>query len=214
MENNTQNPAEQPQTQPTTPPSEPAPKKSNTGLIIGIVIGAVVLFVVLPIVFLWMIFTGVFNLGTAMVRDSSDIIEELERLSEDPNIQEFINDSNVVAATWNCASGTGSENDRDNFSTTVELNKDMTFRYGPYGDLTNNHFSGTYTFEDEHKQTQNGDYKYYMVKFNTSEFMEDGEVQELKSLSDMEMGITESDEGRGAITIFVSSYNMYYCYDY
>ncbi len=213
MENNSQNSAEQPQTQPTTP-AAPAPKKTNTGLIIGIVIGAVVLFVILPMVFLWMIFSGVLNIGMARYRDTRDIIEELEKVGESLEIEEKVEDENKVAAVWNCASGTGSADDREKFKTTVELNKDMTFRYGPYGDLANNHFSGTYTFEDEHKQTQNGDYKYYMVKFNTTEFMEDGEVQELKNLSDMEMGITKTDEGRGAITIFVASYNMYYCYDY
>lgn len=213
MENNTQNPTEQPQAQPTTP-AAPEPKKSNIGLIIGIVVGAVVLFVVLPIVFLWMIFSGILSLSTASYRDSDAYIDQMEKMGEALEKEGLIKSENKVAGIWNCANGTGSADDREKFSTTIELNNDMTFRYGPYGDLANNHFKGTYSFEDEQKQTNDGSYKYYMVKFDTTEFMKEGEVQDLNNLSDMEIGITENDEGRSAITIFVSSYNMYYCYDY
>ena len=122
---------------------------------------------------------------------------------------------NPVSGTWNCASGTGSTNDRNNFKTTLELKPDMTFRYGQYGDLSNNHYGGTYTYKDEDKQTADGSYKYYMLSFDADEYILDGVDTDASkvSLTDMEMGITETSSGKQAITIFVSSYNMYYCYN-
>ena len=54
-----------------------------------------------------------------------------------------------------------------------------------------------------------------MVTFESDEFMTDGVVQDQQNnLSEMEMGITKTKDGKQAITIFTSSYNMYYCYDY
>ncbi len=91
----------------------------------------------------------------------------------------------------------------------------MTFRYGQYRSLKDNHFSGTYTVEDEHKTNGDESYHYYMVTFDADEFMVDGEIQdEETNLSQLEMGITKTDEGQQAIFYFVSSSNMYYCYDY
>ena len=65
------------------------------------------------------------------------------------------------------------------------------------------------------KQVFNGSYKYYMLSFDADEYILDGvdaDASEV-SLTDMEMGITETSSGKQAITIFVSSYNMYYCYN-
>jgi len=219
MDNNTNNPQGQAtqSAQPVQPtqqpaqPAQPAPKKSNTGLIIGIVVGVIVLLIGLMMVFFWMFLNGAINLGLEMADEFGQSVEDIHK-----EIEEKEESTNVVAATWNCISGTGGNEKTDDmkFSTTLELNKDMTFRYGPYGDLGNNHFSGTYNFEDEHKQNPSGDYSYYMVKYNTDEYKVDGEVQPLNRLSDMEMGITKQTDGRGAITIFTSTNNMYYCYDY
>ena len=199
-----------PPVQPTVPTPAPAPvepKKKNTGLIIGLVMLAIVIFVVLPCVGFFLIFNGIFQLATSDETQQviEDIGKEIERTNSD----------NYVAGIWNCAAGTGSEKDRENYSTTLELNEDMTFRYGPYGDLKNNHYKGTYTFKDEDKKNGSGDYSYYMVTFKSDEFMTDGVVQDQQNnLSEMEMGITKTKDGKQAITIFTSSYNMYYCYDY
>ena len=220
MDNNTNNPTpETSQAQPTQPtpaqpttPGQPEPKKSNVGLIIGIVVGVVVLFIGLLLFFFGMFLNGAIDLGMDAVDEIDRIIEETEK----ENQKDKKESANVVAATWNCISGTGGSEKTDDmtFNTTLELNEDMTFRYGPYGDLGNNHFSGKYTYTDERKKIASGDYSYYMVEFVTDEYKVDGEVQELNNLSDMEMGITQQTDGRGAITIFVSSNNMYYCYDY
>lgn len=145
---------------------------------------------------------SLFGAGTEIVKS---VVDEIERTT----------DENYVAGTWNCANGTGSTNDRNNLTTTLKLNKDMTFSYGPYGDLSNNHYSGTYTFKDEDKKNGDGKYSYYMVDFNTNEFILDGVKQDLdgKGISQAEMGITKTDEGKQGILMFVSTYNMYYCYN-
>ena len=204
----------------TTPTGEPMPApavpytlnekpQKNTGLIIGIVVA-----IVAPILILAAIVCAIFlsaetniSTGGGGFQDIiDDLYDEIDRAST----------NNYVAGVWNCAPGTGSENDHDNFTTTLELNNDMTFRYGKYGDLRNNHYGGTYTFEDEHKQNNSGDYNYYMLTFDTDEMLLEGEEQDVSdvNLSQLEMGITRTSEGKSAITIFVSTYNMYYCYTY
>ena len=54
-----------------------------------------------------------------------------------------------------------------------------------------------------------------MLSFDADEYILDGVDADASkvSLTDMEMGITETSSGKQAITIFVSSYNMYYCYN-
>ena len=53
-----------------------------------------------------------------------------------------------------------------------------------------------------------------MINFDTDEMIVDGEEEDIdgRGLSQMEMGITKTSDGKQAITMFVSSYNMYYCY--
>ncbi len=205
MENNTTNTTPTPTTSAPAPGTE-APKKSNTGAIIAIVLIAIFVVVVLPCIFIGMIFFGAFKIADSI---GSEVIEQIGQEIERNESE------NYVAGVWNCAKGTGSENDRDNFYTTIELNGDLTFQYGPYGDLAKNHYKGIYTFEDEEKKNESGDYSYYMIHFKTDEFLLDGVKQtENDKLSDMEIGITKVADGKQAITIFTSSYNMYYCYDY
>lgn len=185
-----------------TAPQAPAKKKNNTALIVVLVC----VFVALPIISVIAVFAIIGNYLASHPELAQKIEDEIDRQTS----------SNYVAGTWDCANGTGSKNDRDNYSVTLELNNDMTFRYGKYGDLKKNHYGGTYTFKDEDKQTKDGNYNYYMVDFDTNELIVDGEEQELtsgKRLSQMEMGITKTSNGKEAIIIFVSSYNMYYCYN-
>lgn len=221
-------PAPQPTPTPVTQPIDmatvqnpaaataPAPqqKKSHTGLIIAIVF--IVLFG-LPI--LGFILFTVIIFGIASTLDESDIqeientINEIQEEEEKP----AVNVKNVVAGTWNCVNGAIGTNDPTKFYTTIKLNKDMTFEYGLYGSLMNNHFSGTYTYEDEHKKNNSGDFSYYMVSFDTEEVYVDGEEKDIETtggLSDMEIGITTGEDGKEAITMFTSSNNMYYCYEY
>lgn len=209
-----QNPA----TAATTAAPAPEKKKSHTGLII-----AIVLIVVLGLPILGFIIFTVFIVGLASTLDEGDIqeientINEIQEETEEGTKKPTNNVKNVVAGDWNCVNGATGTNDPTKFYTTIKLNKDMTFKYGPYGDLEDNHFSGTYTYEDEHKENNSGEYSYYIVFFDTEEGVVEGKKQTIdtsNSLSDMEIGIAEGDDGKEAITIFTSSGNMYYCYDY
>jgi hypothetical protein len=199
------------------PAPQPA-KKSHTGLIIAIVIIALL---VLPIIGL--IIFGVLLVGVASTLDEDDIseiestINEIQEETEDDTKKPTTNVENVVAGKWSCVNGATRLSNPTNFYTTLLLEDDMTFTYGLYGSLMSNNFTGTYTFEDEHKQNNSGDYNYYMVKFNTKSGYVDGKKVDLETnggLSDMEIGITKNANGREAITMFTSSNNMYYCYDY
>ena len=101
------------------------------------------------------------------------------------------------------------------YTVTFGQNKEMTFTRNVNG--TDFVMKGTYTYKDENKHTNDYKYNYYMVDFNTDEYISDGEKQDItNTTSQMEMGIAESGNGAGrqAIIIFVSSYNRYYCYDY
>ena len=103
-----------------------------------------------------------------------------------------------IAGMWNCAKGSGDIDNRNNreFFTAFELNDDGTFRYGKYGDLDNNHYAGTYTYIDEGRTGMGGDYRYYDVKFKTSEFVVDGtEQMDYVEKSELEMGVAEKGEG-------------------
>ena len=207
MDNSQPNPIQQQPQQPQTAvPTQPgAPQqKSGTNTVLIVVIVLVVLLFLIPLALVAFVFAGVGSWVSSHPEEAQEFVNELERST----------DENYVAGTWNCAKGTGSSNDRDNYSTTLKLKKDMTFIYGPYGDLTDNHYSGTYTFKDEDKHTADGSYDYYMIDFDTDEAVIDGEdeTDSGKGLSQMEMGITKTKDGKQAITIFTSSYNMYYCY--
>lgn len=201
-------PAPEPQPQPQQP------KNKQSGLVIGIIIGfIVVVAIAAPIILLL----------TSSRTEPSERDKEAEKYvvdnnpGDDPDDNPPTTPENYVAGIWHCAKGSFSANDSKNFYTTIKLNDDMTFVYGPYDDLDNNHFSGTYTFENENKHTSDLSYSYYMVSFSTDEYILKGEKQEdPKNVSKMEMGISESgnNAGRQAITIFTSSYNTYYCYDY
>ena len=121
---------------------------------------------------------------------------------------------NAVVGDWKCKGfdGTGESED---YRTRIQLNSDGTFVYGAYDNLKDNHYAGTYTVTDLEKENFTKDYKYYLVEFGeTTEYIYDGEYQDVtgRQMSKMEMGITNLDDKRGAITIFYSNYNMYYCY--
>lgn len=208
-----QNPA----TAATTAAPAPEKKKSHTGLII-----AIVLIVIFGLPILGFIIFALFIVGLASTLDEGDIQEIENTINEvqeeiDESEKPTVNVKNVVAGDWNCVKGAMGTNDPTKFYATIKLNKDMTFEYGLYDDLEDNHYSGTYTYEDEHKKNNSGEYSYYMVSFDTEEGVIEGEEQIIDTsngLSDMEIGIAEGDDGKEAITIFTSSGNMYYCYDY
>lgn len=119
---------------------------------------------------------------------------------------------NDISGNYNC---TGVDSNKDEYIITLNLKEDNTFLYGPYGRLTDNYAKGTYTYTDEQKTDNSGNYKYYMVelKGNAGEFVVDGEPNDTAFNSKMEFGITSKDNKKQGVIIFTNSYNMYYCYE-
>ncbi len=194
-----------------TPTPQPTPqptKKSHTGLIIAIVLIVLFGLPILGFIIFAIVIVGIIGSYDGGNPEIEDIINGIQ---EDDSVQ------NVVAGKWDCTGGiTTSENGPTKFDVTIKLNKDMTFNYGPYGDLTNNHYSGTYTYNKEQKTDPNDDFIFYMVTLNINEVYIDGEEEELESTDSspkMEIAITDGEDGREAVTIFTASYNMYYCYE-
>lgn len=119
---------------------------------------------------------------------------------------------NDIEGKYNCSAVDG---DSDEYLVTLNLNHDKTFLYGPYNDTDNNHTKGTYTYVDENKTNNSGEYKYYMVTFKgpKEDYIVNGKEQDHDFTSEMEFGITTVDNKRQGVIMFVSSYNMYYCYE-
>lgn len=120
--------------------------------------------------------------------------------------------NNYVAGKYNC---TGVDSNTEKYLVTLHLNKDNTFLYGPYGRITNNYAKGTYTYEDENKTNGSGEYKYFMVTLEgkKEDFVIDGVSSDHDFKSQMEFGVARKDSKKQGIIMFVSTYNMYYCYE-
>lgn len=131
------------------------------------------------------------------------------------NELDYSTSDNYVAGTWNCSKfdGTGTVGE---YTVTMKLNKDNSFVFGEYGDLTNNHAGGTYTFEDETEknETVTNGYKYFIINLNGNEedYIIDGVLQNRIFAGKFEMGITSLNTKKEAILMNYYTYQMYYCY--
>ena len=129
--------------------------------------------------------------------------------------------------TWTCVSydsvNLGSYNyddiksNDDKDLTVLKLNTDKTYQYGPKVDNYKNYYKGTFTYEietDKNNESHNltNGYKFITVKGPVSDFMIDGEKQEVTTQSlDMEMELFREYDYDKALIIFTRSYNMYMC---
>ena len=125
---------------------------------------------------------------------------------------DYLTSKNYVAGNYDCK---GVDSNTDKYLVTLHLNKDKTFIYGPYGDLENNYVKGTYTFEDEHKSNNTGEYQYFMLTMSGSkeDFVANGVPSDQDFNFKMEFGLTKKDGKKQGVIMFLSSYNMYYCYE-
>ena len=125
----------------------------------------------------------------------------------------FTNSSkkDAIAGNYNCKPySSGKEG--SNYIVSLQLNKDKTFIYGPYEELDDNHYKGTYTYEKEDKNANNMDY--YMISFKGTEYMSDGKSYDNHDFNaKMEFAMARGKEKREGVIIFTASYNMYYCYE-
>lgn len=173
-------------------------KKKHGQKIAGIILNSISIFIIVV-----MIIIAIF------VLKSVGFNEFFSRLY---NELDYSSSSNYVAGKYDC---TGVDSNTDKYLITLHLNKDNTFLYGPYGDLENNYVKGTYTYEDEHKTNGSGDYKYFMLTMEGKKenFIVDGTPADHDFSSQMEFGITSQNAKKQGVIMFVSTYNMYYCYE-
>lgn len=121
--------------------------------------------------------------------------------------------SDYMAGKYNCYYYYDQNED---FDIVLELNKDKTFLYGPYEDTKDNYAKGTYTYKVENKETQDGEYKYYLIHLNGEEdgYVVAGEVQDHKFEAEFDMGVKNhiaSGKKKEAVIMFTNTYNTYYC---
>ena len=130
------------------------------------------------------------------------------------NTLDYSSSTNYVAGNYSCKSFSGS-GESDEYIVTFKLNKDNTFIWGKYNDIEDNHFKGTYTFEDEEKTNNSGDYRYFMLNLKVDESIIDGEIQTISSDASIEdeFGITAVNTKKQGIIMNTRTYNMYYCYE-
>jgi len=118
-----------------------------------------------------------------------------------------------VAGKWDCKSFDGS-GPKGDYIVTFDLGYDKKFTWEKYGDGTNNHVKGSYTFEKVDKSNNNTEYKYYKVNLEGDEYINNGQIQTEVYKSQYEMGILDNKDGkRQAVLINPYTYRMYYCYE-
>lgn len=145
----------------------------------------------------------------------SKVLLSPDTLNQLYNELDYSSSDNYVAGTWNCSNfdGAGAE---DDYSVTMKLNKDNTFVFGEYGDLSNNHAGGKYTFEDEKEKNENtsNGYKYFILNMNgnSSDYVVDGVDQNRSFDAKFEIGITSVNTKKQAVLMNYYTYQMYYCY--
>lgn len=128
------------------------------------------------------------------------------------NELDYASSENYVAGKYDCK---GVDSDSDKYLITLNLNENGTFLYGPYENTKNNYAKGTYTYEDEKKTDNTGNYKYFMITLTgpKEDFIQDGVASDHDFKSKLEFGLTNYNGKKQGVIIFTNTYNMYYCYE-
>lgn len=118
----------------------------------------------------------------------------------------------AVAGNYDC---TGTSSNSDTYLITLNLNKDNSFLYGPYGHLSDNYAKGTYTVEKKQKENADPNYNYYSLTMTAPKesYIIDGKPSDHDFSSEAEFAITEEDGKKVGGIIFLSNYKMYFCYE-
>ena len=125
-------------------------------------------------------------------------------IDQDPPVDEI-----PVSGFWDCKSFDGA-GPSDDYVVTFNLKDDYDFSWYKYDDMLNNYVNGKYTYEDLHKTTETGSYKYYKIKLNSKEFVENGIENPKQFTAEYEIGINENENE--AVFLNTETYSMYYCY--
>jgi len=172
----------------------------------GIILNAISIFLSIALVFVYL-FIGI-GIFSAVISDP-EVRKELKNLERD--IDRY-SSTNYVAGEYNCKSFDGSLASGD-YIVRFELDDDMTFMWGKYGDTYKNYVKGTYTFKDLDKKNAAGNYSYYNIKLDGDVFYQDGVKQTEPYESEYEFGITKENGKKQGIIMNTKTYNMYYCYE-
>lgn len=126
---------------------------------------------------------------------------------------DYTGSGNYVVGEYDCK---GTSGKTDEFLVTLHLNEDNTFLYGPYGKLATNYAKGTYTYEDENKTNESGEYKYFMLNMQASKenFIVGGvpEGHDFNARAEFGVGRTDGAKKQGVI-MFLSTRNTYFCFE-
>lgn len=162
-------------------------KKKSSKKTAGIILNAISILIIVVMIVI-----------SVLVLKSSGIFDELL------NIKNPVNGEYVCSYMYD-----------DSNKITLNLNKDGTFSYGPYGNMEKNYVIGNYTYSDLNKTNGSGEYKYYLLDLegDKEDFVVDGVPNENDFSAKMEFGITTKDGKRNGIIMFYSTYNIYYCYE-
>lgn len=182
-----------------TQPVQPK-KSSNTVLIIVVVV--IVVFGVLPLIALLFLGNIVNNFLNSKGGEEfvATVISEIRNSGSGPEQD--------VSGVWNCRGEKKISGLEEEYTSTITMDANkQTFKYGKYGDLANNSYSGKYDARQIIKSDTK--YKYYKITFSDVDLIEDGVYKEAKGLQDLEMAIV-ADKGDEASIMF-SGGNTYYC---
>lgn len=176
-------------------------KTKDTKKTIGIILNSISIAITIILIIIG-IFAIIFGLS------NSEFINDLY------NRYDYSTSDNYIAGTWNCKTMDGL-GVADEYSVTMKLNKNNTFVFGAYGDLTNNHAGGTYTYEDEKDKNEefNNKNKFFILKLkgNVNDYIIDGVNQNKAFNCEFEIVIESSNLKKEASLINTNTYQMYYC---
>ena len=112
---------------------------------------------------------------------------------------------------WKCTPYPKSDY-KSNQETTLKLKYDNTFVYGPSDDLTNNYYSGTFTYEKEYEKNKDyTDREFIDVKAPVTSFKMNGVDQTVGSNMNLNMEMEFINDYDEAVIIFYNTYNTYKC---
>lgn len=172
----------------------------------GIVLNAISIFLSIILIFVYL-FIGI-GIFSAVISDP-EVRKELENFEREIDRS---SSSNYVEGEYNCKSFDGN-GATGSYIVRFELNKDMTFMWGKYGDTYRNYVKGDYTYKDLDKKNAAGNYSYYNIKLDGDEFYKDGIKQTEPYASEYEFGITKENGKKQGIMMNTKTYNMYYCFE-
>ena len=134
-------------------------------------------------------------------------VQEMGSDNDTPAISDSVDQD--TPGEWHC---TNDPNDQDTYTVTILLQTDGTFKIGPYDNLEENRFEGTYISKSYDATDESGQYNLYQVVMTKDVTVENGETTEDEEtkVNTYSLGIDAGDSNRGIFTDGESG-STYYC---